>query len=163
MHLEAYGFAAQQSHRCPRGGRVLEYGSYNVNGSVRDLYAHAGWYVGIDLRPGPDVDVVSTAANYTPPEPVDVVICCESLEHDPEPDATIAAAWDALKPGGWLILTAASHTRTPHGCDGGAVGTEHYQAVHPDDLLALLRPWDAVEITHHAARGDVYAIAQKPE
>jgi hypothetical protein len=40
------------------GARVLEMGSYNVNGSVRDMFALAGRYVGVDLVEGPGVDLV---------------------------------------------------------------------------------------------------------
>ena len=42
---------------------VLECGSYNVNGSVRGLFA-AREYVGLDWRPGPGVDVVSLVHEY---------------------------------------------------------------------------------------------------
>ena len=40
---------------------VLEIGSYDVNGTVRKLFAAAGHYVGVDLVEGPGVDVVGSA------------------------------------------------------------------------------------------------------
>ena len=42
---------------------VLECGSYNVNGSVRDLFA-VREYIGLDWRPGPGVDVVNLVHEY---------------------------------------------------------------------------------------------------
>lgn len=165
MHDEAYRFVARTlAERSITPRRVLEIGSYNVNGSVRPLFWSADTYVGIDLRPGPGVDVVGRAADLDRTG-FDTVVCCETLEHDPEPVVTIAAAWRALKPGGWLILTAASYTRAPHSCDGLPVvpANEHYQGIHPDDLRAMLGAWWSVSIEHYAPRGDVYASAQKPE
>jgi hypothetical protein len=40
---------------------VLEFGSRNLNGSVRSII-HAHTYVGVDLYEGPDVDIVGDAA-----------------------------------------------------------------------------------------------------
>ena len=51
---------------------VLECGSYNVNGSVRGLFA-AREYVGLDWRPGPGVDVVSLVHEYKPGRQFDTV------------------------------------------------------------------------------------------
>ena len=165
MHDEAYRYVARTlAERSLAPRRVLEIGSYNVNGSVRPLFWSADTYVGIDLRPGLGVDRVGRAADYDATG-FDLVVCCETLEHDPEPAMTIDAAWRALKPGGHVILTAASHTRPPHSCDGlpTVPPGEHYQGIHPDDLRTMLAHWGMVSIEHHAPRGDVYAVAQKPE
>ena len=44
--------------------KVLEIGSYDVNGSVRSNFKHVQEYVGVDLIPGPSVDVVSKGHLY---------------------------------------------------------------------------------------------------
>jgi hypothetical protein len=44
-------------------GKVLEFGSRNINGSVRPLFPYASEFVGVDLVDGPDVDVVGDAAS----------------------------------------------------------------------------------------------------
>ena len=37
---------------------VLEVGSVNINGTVRDLFDRPNNYIGLDVAPGRDVDVV---------------------------------------------------------------------------------------------------------
>lgn len=89
--------------------RVLEVGSYNVNGSVRELFHMAKEYVGIDIEDGPGVDrVVSShelihTFGYVS---FDVVLCCEMLEHDSDPWLTMEQVWAVLKPGGFAVFTA---------------------------------------------------------
>ena len=78
---------------------VLECGSYNVNGSVRDLFT-AREYVGLDWRPGPGVDVVSLVHEYQPGRMFDTVISTEMLEHDPHWRESVARMIELVKPGG---------------------------------------------------------------
>lgn len=163
MHDEAYQFVASQMAGRPiEGLAVLEFGSYNVNGSVRRIFRNPARYVGVDVRPGRDVDVVSRAADYDGQGAFDVVVSAETLEHDPDPQATLESAMRALKPGGLLILTMASPLRAPHGCDGGNVGPgEHYAGIGAVQLSQWLADWDGVEIAHIPSRGDLYATARK--
>ena len=100
---------------------VLECGSYNVNGSVRDLFT-AREYVGLDWRPGPGVDVVSLVHEYQPGRMFDTVISTEMLEHDPHwQRASIAGVLIELVKGrtpfglgGTLIITCAAPGRGEH-------------------------------------------------
>jgi len=161
MHRQAYEFVQRVMRDVdPAGLRVLEFGSYNVNGTVRPLFPGAAEYVGVDLRAGPGVDVVADAATVDGLEDFDVLVCCEVLEHTPDPAALITAAWRSLKPGGALILTAAGPGRAPHGVNGGPVGREHYANISPDQLGAWLSDWDAL-IKQDERAGDVYAVARK--
>ena len=64
----------------------LEIGSYDVNGSVRPLVAvlKPREYIGVDLRPGPGVDVVCDACSGALADRYgrfDIVIATETLEH----------------------------------------------------------------------------------
>lgn len=164
MHDAAYTFV-MQTVRGLTPKRVVEFGSYNVNGSVRPLFWGALSYTGVDLRPGPGVDEVGAACDYLG-EPADLVVCCETLEHDRDPQATFRAAFANLKPSGVFILTAAAPERAPHGCDGGALPIwEHYGAIDPRELPTLLEVagFVGIAITHRTDIGDVYAVAQKPE
>lgn len=86
---------------------VLEVGSYNVNGSVRELFI--GEYVGVDILEGPGVDRVVDAHNLSEAfenEQFDVVLCLEMLEHDSAPWVSCVELGKVLKPGGTLIVTA---------------------------------------------------------
>lgn len=83
---------------------TLEVGSLDVNGSVRRYFT--GPYTGLDMRPGPSVDVVGTAdALPFPDDAFDVVVSTEMLEHDPSPWLSLAEMGRVLRPGGHLLLT----------------------------------------------------------
>lgn len=168
MHPSAYQFVVKALvSEGVRGKDVVEIGSLDVNAStqglsVRALCDGASSYYGIDARDGPGVDAAISAAAYDGRGAYDIAITTEALEHCPEPETIIDCARRALKPGGLLIITAAGPLRTPHGCDGGAVGEEFYQNVDPAALRRWLADWDAVTIEENTDAHDVYAIARKP-
>lgn len=87
--------------------RVLEVGSFDVNGTVRPLFEGAAAYVGVDVAPGPGVDVV-VAYGKLPFESAafDVVVSTEMLEHDRKPWRTAAEMVRVLRRGGRLLATA---------------------------------------------------------
>jgi SAM-dependent methyltransferase len=85
-------------------GRCLDVGSFDVNGCVRDLFPDL--YIGLDMRNGPNVDVVAISTQIPfEDEFFDVVVCLEMLEHDPYPFETILEMKRVLKPGGTLVIT----------------------------------------------------------
>ena len=95
-------------------GTVLEMGSRNVNGSPRQFF-NATEYVGVDSRPGKDVDVVSYAHEYVGPDGYfDTVISTEMLEHDKYWELSIKAMMAKLKQGGCLLITCAGEDRPEH-------------------------------------------------
>lgn len=58
---------------------VLEIGSLDINGGVRGLFADCV-YTGIDVAPGPGVDIVCQGQDYDAPDSTyDSVICCEVM------------------------------------------------------------------------------------
>jgi hypothetical protein len=71
-----------------RYARVVEVGSKDINGSIREL-VDANTYVGIDLEGGPGVDVVADCRFWEPPWKASLVLCLEVLEHAPEPRAVV--------------------------------------------------------------------------
>jgi len=111
MNQYAYNYVDQVVKKTDIQGTVLEVGSYNVNGSVRPLFKDTSRflnYTGIDMREGPDVDVVmnSNALNY-PDESWDVVVSCDTLEHDSRPWESIKEFYRVLRPGGWVVMLSA--------------------------------------------------------
>jgi SAM-dependent methyltransferase len=164
VHEAAYQFVERvlAEHPVKPDAWVLDIGAFDVNGTVRPLFAGVSSYVGIDVRSGPGVDVEIDPADYDGDECYDLVVSTETLEHMSDPEKAIDCAFRALKPGGLLILTLASPTRAPHGIGGGAVGQEYYAGITPGHLAELLSSWAGVKIEHHPERGDLYATATKP-
>lgn len=92
----------------PAPGVVLELGSYNVNGSARDVIQNATRYVGVDMRAGAGVDYVlhsSEIVNFIGREKVDTVLCLETLEHDLRFWQTLTNMRAVLKRGGVLVIS----------------------------------------------------------
>lgn len=91
----------------------LEVGSRDVNGSCRSVFAaHTKSYVGVDIFPGPGVDLVQDVAHLTQAfgrERFDVVVSTEMLEHCEDWQGAVYQMLSVLRAGGVLLLT----TRSP--------------------------------------------------
>lgn len=132
----------------PREGeercRVLEVGSYNVNGTIRDLFRGC-YYRGVDIRSGPGVDHVIVPHKLPwPAAYFDVTVSTETLEHDPLPWRTVAEMARVTAPGGSVILTMRAFT--DQGCypyhdfpsDHWRCGLEAFGAMAIDAGLEIL-------------------------
>ena len=165
MHGQAYEYVvrAVRDTAAWSGTRVVEFGSADVNGSVRPLFDGAEYH-GIDLRPGNGVDEIADAASWEGGRSYDVVVCTETLEHAPDPAAIIRQAGRALKPGGVLIATMAAPERPPHDCNGDPLhdDREHYRGIPPEELRDWLSGWDVLSLVHDPEAGDVYVTAFAP-
>jgi SAM-dependent methyltransferase len=64
-------------------GRTLEIGSLNVNGEIKSALLEPENYIGMDMRAGPNVDIVANG-HHIPfvDETFDNVLCLDTLEHD---------------------------------------------------------------------------------
>lgn len=93
---------------------VVEIGSLNINGTVRTFFDKCV-YVGVDVGPGPGVDVVSLGHQYKLSNSFDVVISCECFEHDPHWVDTFANMIDLCKPKSLIIFSCATTGRKEHG------------------------------------------------
>lgn len=144
-------------------GAVLEFGSLNINGTVRDLFEDADSYVGVDLQEGPDVDVIGDAATWQPDEPVDVVVCTEVFEHASNWPQIVSNAFEALAGGGVLIATMAGPGRAPHSArrESGPDPDEHYSNVDPGDLEAELWAAGFIDVRVDTAGADVRCVATR--
>lgn len=95
--------------------KVLEVGSLDVNGSVRGIFDECE-YIGLDVAPGPGVDLVQQGQLLDlPSESIDVCVSTECMEHNPFWRETIAAMARVTKPSGLVLLTCALAGRPEHG------------------------------------------------
>lgn len=135
---------------------VLEVGSRNINGSVRPLFPKP--YKGLDMEPGPGVDVVDDILTVEGLEGFNTVVCCETLEHITEPWTAIERMYAALDPGGLVILTTV-FSFPIHECP------EDFWRFTPDGLRYLLERAGFYEIRIDS-QGEgpvgVFAVGRKP-
>jgi SAM-dependent methyltransferase len=130
--------------------RILDIGSCDVNGTYRQFFDDPAWvYVGLDLAPGPGVDVVVRqpyrwkelrAASF------DVVVSGQAFEHIEFPWVTILEVSRVLRPGGLLCLIVPSsgpEHRYPVDCwrfyTDGLVALAHWADL---DVLSAETHWN---------------------
>lgn len=116
---------------------VLDCGSLDVKGNNRWLFDKAGFYHGIDVVPGKNVDEVCSVLEYSGViNSFDIVISTEMLEHDPDWRESTKRMVELLKPGGLLIITCATGKRKIHHTPPGG----YYGNVARKSLLKALTP-----------------------
>jgi hypothetical protein len=172
-HKEQQDFVAEVKARFLEfftGKTVLEIGSLNINGTVRTYFENCKYH-GLDVVHGPGVDEVCWAHEHDG-GPYDVVISCESLEHDPYWRLTLKRMAGLLRPGGLLVITAAGTKRKEHGTrrsspeSSGTARTQycdHYRNMSALDLekyLSLSIGWK-YEICLGRKNKDMYLWAVK--
>jgi len=126
--------------------KVLEVGSLNVNGSVRDFF-HECEYVGSDVASGKDVDIATPGQLLEfPTNFFDVVISTECFEHNPFWIETFVNMLRMMKRAGMLIVTCASAGRGEHGTGRttpenspltSQIGWEYYRNLTKRDFQVL--------------------------
>ena len=98
-----------------RGARVLEVGSLDINGSVRELFSNCD-YTGVDLALGPGVDLACQGQLVEfPTGHFDTTISAECLEHNPFWRETVANMLRMTRPGGLVLISCATTGRLEHG------------------------------------------------
>lgn len=121
--------------------RVLDAGSFDMNGSTRVLFDRHVKYVGIDIHEGKGVDWVGMAHEYAAKGwdgvLFDALISTECLEHDPHWEKTIRSCCQLVRPGGLVIMTCASDPRAPHALELWPDG--YYRNLEPSDVLPVFR------------------------
>lgn len=97
------------------GKKVLEVGSLNINGTMRDFFEDCD-YTGIDVGSGKNVDVVCSGHEYSAPdEEYDVSASGECFEHNPYWAETFSNMFRMTKSGGLVFFTCATDGRREHG------------------------------------------------
>jgi len=146
-HPEQLGFfaaVADANRDVIAGSRLIEIGSYAVNGTMRSYFSTTDEYVGVDLVDGPGVDIVAfghevehEAGSY------DIATSGECFEHDPHWRETFANMVRLVRPGGLVAFTCASSGRPEHGTRRTLVddspgtqfeGLDYYRNLTEDDF-----------------------------
>ncbi len=98
-----------------REKKILEVGSLDINGSVRDLFEDCD-YLGIDVGEGQGVDLVCEGQNFNAPnETFDVSLSTECFEHNPFWLQTFLNMIRVTKSKGLIFFTCATEGRAEHG------------------------------------------------
>ncbi len=168
-HHSQREFVAQVARRYPkhfRGADVLEVGSLDVNGSVRQFF-HGCNYLGIDLVAGKGVDRVCDLESVD--GQFDTVISCECLEHDPRWSVTVEDMVSRVRSGGLLVVTCAGPGRAEHGTRkhpvaGMANDTDYYRNISSGELLDSIRhhPWSELVCYFATGPKDTYLFGVRP-
>lgn len=135
MHEECFDFVRRVKTAVPdsfTGKAVVEIGSKIWNDSVRPLFEDCR-YVGVDCVEGEGVDVVANgkATPFADAE-FDTGVCVEVFEHTPDWGPILAEIVRIVKPGGLIVVTAATTGRHAHGIDEYGFG--HYENIAAAEL-----------------------------
>lgn len=144
-------FLKSESGQSAQKFRILEIGSYDVNGSIREfLQNERTEYIGVDLCEGKGVDLVGYGHELElPSDSFDLTISCECFEHDPNWAATFTNMCRMTKSGGFVVFTCATVGRVEHGTTRSNaehspgtqfIGLDYYKNLTKDDF------YDALEI-----------------
>lgn len=164
-HAEQQDFIKRTKKRYPAyftRTSVLEVGSYNVNGTIRFLFENPARYVGLDLAPGKDVDVVCHGADFKSGVMFDVVVSTECFEHDVRWAETFSNMIQLCKSRGLVVFTCAANQRYEHGTrrttpQDSAVATDYYKNLNVVDFESTFILRDVfLEYLFEARENDLY-------
>jgi len=110
-------FVKNNLNKLNRKINILEIGSYDVNGSIREfLQTDSAQYIEVDLCDGKGVDVVSYGHKLSlPNDSFDIAVSCECFEHDEYWADTFKNMHRMTKPGGLIAFTCGTLGRLEHG------------------------------------------------
>jgi SAM-dependent methyltransferase len=170
-HAEQQDFCARVRALLPRyfgpGQRVLDVGSLDINGSNRYLFDSPD-YVGLDVGPGRNVDVVCPVHEYD--GAFDVVVSTECFEHDRHYEKSLQRIVMLLKPGGLFFFSCATTGRAEHGTRASNPGdspltasidgwSDYYKNLTEDDVrraISVESFFSAFAFEVNAAHADLY-------
>jgi SAM-dependent methyltransferase len=113
LHKSAYisGGKFFSRYATTSSASILEVGSYNVNGTLKDFQPKGSKWVGVDIESGPGVDLVieDTAALPFEDSSFDYVVASSVFEHDPTFWSTFSEMVRVLKYGGSIYINAPSN------------------------------------------------------
>ena len=121
---------------------VLDIGSGDINGNNNYLFTDC-FLIGVDVAPGPNVDLVANAEELTFRNNFfDTIISTECFEHNPKYGETIRNSIRMLKPNGLFLFTCATTGRPEHGTSRSkpfqslstTIGIDYYKNLTEEDV-----------------------------
>jgi SAM-dependent methyltransferase len=117
-HQQQFDFVKTCQQKYPNAfsqAKVLEVGSLDINGSVRQFFTDCD-YLGIDVGEGKGVDLVCQGQEFQGrANSFDTAISCECFEHNPYWIATFENMHRVVKQGGLVVMSCATTGRPEHG------------------------------------------------
>lgn len=144
-----------------QGKRILEVGSYDMNGSVAD-YAkqhHPSGYIGVDIVEGKGVDRildVHALMSEFGPESFDIVISTEMIEHVEDWRNAIENMKGVLKRDGYILITTRSWGFPLHKCP---IDCWRYEI---DDMMKIFSDFEIIKCEPDVTEPGVFIFAKKP-
>jgi SAM-dependent methyltransferase len=133
------------SSQFEKSNRILEVGSQNINGTVRDFFPNCSEYLGIDIGPGVCVDLVIPGELIQLPDAwADITISTECFEHAQNWQQILENMIRITKPSGLIILTFAGFERATHGTldsetQWSPYTIAYYKNLIPDDIYQAIQ------------------------
>ena len=113
MHDTAFriGCLAMDIYSDLPNARILEIGSQDVNGTLRDHAPASTHYVGVDMEAGAGVDIVVKAGSPLPmaDESYDLILASSVFEHDAAFWVTFVEMCRKVRKGGYVYINAPSN------------------------------------------------------
>ena len=145
-----------------RGKRILEVGSKNVNGSLREFISglNPASYTGIDVEKGAGVDMVVDAEKMDaelslPDGGYDVVICTEVMEHVKDWRKAINNIKDKLAPEGFVLISVRGIGMPYHPYP------DDYWRYSIEDMAKIFADYDIWALEDDTEYAGVFILAKK--
>jgi ubiquinone/menaquinone biosynthesis C-methylase UbiE len=113
--INAQKFYTKYCTNLSKNAVVVDFGSYDINGTLKPIF-EKHTYIGIDMCPGPNVDIV--CKNESTPfkdESADIITSSSCFEHDEFYWITFLEMCRLIKTGGYIYIQAPSNGRY-HAC-----------------------------------------------
>lgn len=162
MHIEVRDYVAEFATGEPIN--VLDIGGRDVNGTLRDLFPNADYTV-LDIRPGPNVDIIADAREWDPDgRKWELILCTEVFEHVQGWPKICVAARKACGPNGRFVVTCAGLGRPAHsGFEAtGPQPGEFYENLTARALDSALVAAGWVDVKAEQIGLDLHAVATCP-
>lgn len=124
------------------GKTILDVGSLDINGNNQIFFDKIKSYIGLDIGPGPNVDIVMPIHLFLPNDRFDVVMSTECFEHDKHWEDSIRRMYELTKENGMMLLTIAGKYRPVHGTTetsppDSPFTNDYYRNITAEDFLSL--------------------------